>query len=111
MGDAFLKLKLKDQAKSMQLLSQDPELSQLRQLQVGAASSGSRCCKRLACLRFLTGSAAYKASSGTCMSSHAKVDAFTRAVPFCFYIPSNNTCCFFHQQHLVAVQTLLRRAA
>ena len=35
MGEAFLKLKLKDQAKSMQILTSDPQLSHLRRLKVG----------------------------------------------------------------------------
>ena len=34
MGDTFLKLKLKDQERSMQLLTADAELSQLRHLKV-----------------------------------------------------------------------------
>ena len=43
MGEAFLKLKLKDQARSMQLLASDPELSHLRTLQVCCPTHASCC--------------------------------------------------------------------
>lgn len=51
MGDAFLKLKLRDQAKSMELLAADPQLSKLRQLKVSSQHAGRRLWGPPACLR------------------------------------------------------------
>ena len=42
MGEAFLRLKLKDQAKSLQLLAADPQLSQLSQLKVRSPAGAIR---------------------------------------------------------------------
>ena len=53
MGSAFLKMKLKDQERSMQLLSSDPQLSQLTRLEASASAPAPdhlcACTKQLAC--------------------------------------------------------------